>query len=132
MSVRASMHDHIQKEAIEALERNRIAAMLAADVDALNELLHPDVQFGHTDGHTDDKDTYLAKFTSRAVRYVAADHRIVSVKVIENTALVSAHLILSAELASGYRQMEVVGLTVWITVGDSWKMIAHQPTSINV
>ncbi|MGI4801116.1 MAG: nuclear transport factor 2 family protein [Janthinobacterium lividum] len=122
------MADQAHHETVGTLERRRIAAMLAADTDALDELLHSDLLFVHTNAHADDKDTYLEKLRSGAVRYFDAEHRIISVKIIGETALASFHLKLRAELASGSRQLNVVGLTVWVLHAGAWQMIAHQPT----
>ncbi|MFC0410204.1 nuclear transport factor 2 family protein [Roseomonas elaeocarpi] len=119
-----------QTAAVEALERARVAAMVAADTDALDRLLHEDLLFGHTDGHVDSKGTYLAKFRAGAVRYFDADHRIEAVRVFGDAALVNYRLAMRAELASGSRQLNVAALTVWALEQGQWRMVAHQPTVV--
>lgn len=125
------MHDEtLQTQAVEALERGRVSAMLACDVDALDRLLHDDVVFGHTNGHADDKVTYLDKFRAGTVRYFDADHRIERVRVLGDAALVNFRLTMRAELLGGSRHLDVAALTVWTRRDGRWRMVAHQPTVI--
>ncbi len=118
--------------AVEALERRRVAAMVAADTDTLDALLHDDLVFGHTSGHADDKATYLGKLTAGSVTYHDAEHRIETVRVFGDTALVTGHLRIRAELATGSRQLNVVALTAWTLDGGRWRMVAHHPTVVDV
>lgn len=122
------MTDRTRNDMVRALERRRINAMLAADLDALDELLHANLLFGHTDGHADDKEAYLAKFRSGAVRYFDAEQRITDVRIIGEAALVRFYLKLRAVLAAGERRLSVVALTIWVPQDGRWRMIAHQPT----
>lgn len=116
---------------VEALELARVQAMVSADIDALDDLLHDDLVFGHTNGHSDDKGVYLAKFKTGSVRYFDADHRVETSKVLGATALVKSRLSMKAELATGVLQLNVVALTVWVLERDHWRMVAHQPTVVN-
>ena len=104
--------------------------MVAGDVDALDRLLHVYVVFGHTDGHADDKDTYLGKFKAGTVRYFDANHRIEKVRVLGDAALVNFGLTMRAELPGGSRHLDVAALTVWTREDGHWRMVAHQPTVI--
>ena len=106
--------------------------MVAADIDTLDGLLHDDVVFGHTDGHADDKNTYLAKLAAGAVRYHEVHHRIENVRVFGDAALVNFHLRMRAELATGTRRLNVIGLTVWTLDMDRWRMVAHHPTVVDL
>ena len=99
--------------------------MVAADIDTLDELLHERVVFGHTNGHADDKNTYLGKFRAGAVRYFDPVQQIEKVSVFGGTALVNFHLKMRAELAAGSRQLNVVALTVWTLDEGRWRMVAH-------
>ena len=117
---------------VEALECRRVAAMVAADIDTLDALLHDDVVFGHTDGHADTKATYIRKLAAGSVTYHDAEHRIENVRVFGDTALVTVHLRMRAELATGSRQLNVVALTVWTLDGSHWRLVAHHPTVVDV
>ncbi len=63
--------------------------MGAADVAVLDAPLHDDLMFGNTNGHADDKRTYLEKFRAGAMRYFDMVHRIKTVRVFGDTALVT-------------------------------------------
>lgn len=115
----------------EAFELARVRAMVAADIEALDDLLHDDLVFGHTNGLSDDKTAYLAKFRSGAVRYFDADHRVDTAKVFGATALVKSRLTMKVELATGVLQLNVIALTVWVLDRDHWRMVAHQPTIVS-
>lgn len=119
-----------QNQAVEALERGRVSAMVAGDVEGLDRLLHDDVVFGHTNGHADDKDTYLGKFKAGLVRYFDADHRIDKIRVLGDAALVNFRLTMRAELPGGSRHLDVAALTVWTRDKGHWRMVAHQPTVV--
>ncbi|WP_071903992.1 nuclear transport factor 2 family protein [Cystobacter ferrugineus] len=95
------------------------------------DLLHDEVLFGHTNGHADDKATYLGKFKTGSVRYRDAEHQIKNVKVFGDAAIVSFHLKMRAELTSGSLQLNIVALTVWTLERGRWRMVAHQPTAVS-
>lgn len=116
---------------VEALELARLRAMVAADIEALDDLLHDGLLFGHTNGHSDDKGSYLAKFKAGTVRYFDADHSIDNANVFGPTAFVRSRLSIKVELATGILQLNVIALTVWANEGGRWRMVAHQPTVIN-
>lgn len=124
--------EHLSRiAAVEAAERRRVAAMAAADIETLDALLHPDMLFGHTNGHADDKATYLAKFRSGAVRYLDVAQTIEACRVIDDIGLVTFHLKMRAELATGSRQLNVIGLTVWSESDGGWRLVAHHPTVVD-
>jgi len=49
----------------------RIAAMTAADPEALEPLLSPDLRYSHSNGTVDTKDSFLELIRGKATRYVA-------------------------------------------------------------
>lgn len=115
-----------------SLERRRIAAMVAGDVETLDELLHERLRFGHTNGLADDKAAYLAKFRTKAVTYRDADLQVESVSVFDTCALVNSRLSMTADLATGSVSLNVVALTVWIEGSGEWRMVAHRPTVVSL
>jgi len=60
------------RTAVEAFERRRVAAMVAADIDTLDDLLHDELLFGDTNGRAVNKDIYLKKFKTVTVNYSEA------------------------------------------------------------
>ena len=105
--------------------------MIAADVDMLDDLLHDNLVFGHTNGHADDKNAYLEKLRMGAVRYHDAHHQIEGAKVLGDTALVKSHLKIQVELPNGTKLLNVVALTVWTLTVGRWRMVAHHPTVVD-
>jgi ketosteroid isomerase-like protein len=116
---------------VEASERERIAAMVAGDIGKLDQLLHEDLIFGHTNGLYDDKATYLNKFRAGTVRYADPIHQIVKVVVRGDAALVRVHLKMRAELKDRSIPLNVLALTVWSLEQGRWRMVAHQPTTVD-
>lgn len=116
---------------IRALEKQRYAAMIAADIPALDALLSESLLYTHSNASVDDKASYLAKVESRYFDYLEIDHPEEHLIVSGSTALVfgrmSARILMEGKTE---RRLNNRTLTVWIEDGGHWKMAAFQPTPI--
>lgn len=116
---------------IRALEKERYAAMIAADIPALDALLSDQLVYTHSNASVDDKASYLAKVESRYFDYLEITHPEEQLIVAGSTALVvgrmSAHIIMEGKTE---RRLNNRTLTVWIEEDGNWRMAAFQPTPI--
>lgn len=116
---------------IRALEDQRYAAMIAADIPALAALLSERLVYTHSNASVDDKASYLAKVEGRYFDYLDIAHPEEQLMVHGSTALVfgrmSAHLIMEGRTE---RRLNNRTLAVWIEDGGQWRMAAFQPTPI--
>lgn len=116
---------------IRDLENQRYAAMIAADIPALDALLSDRLVYTHSNASVDDKASYLAKVENKYFDYLEISHPEEQLIVAGPTALVlgrmSAHIIMEGKTE---RRLNNRTLTVWIEEGGRWRMAAFQPTPI--
>jgi hypothetical protein len=115
-------------DAARAAEVARSTAMAAGDLDALADLLHEDLRYGHASGLWDTKAEYLAKLAGGTLVYPAMTST--ETGVLEADGLVLLWVEVDAEVITpaGQRHMHNASLTVWDVRGERPRMVAHQPT----
>lgn len=109
---------------VEALEDRRYAAMLAADIDTLDELLHDDVIYAHSTGGMDSKDVYLAALRDKVTIYKAVERREQSVRVSGDIALVFNHVEIDAEHKGADLHLDNLMCAVWTREAGVWRLLA--------
>jgi ketosteroid isomerase-like protein len=115
-------------ETITALERQRFDAVVDRDFDAFAELAHPELIYTHSNGVTDTLDSYLRKCRDGFYVYHHVDHPITKIVINGDVALVLGEM--NADLTAGSvrKQLNNTSLAVWVRNGESWLLIAYQPT----
>lgn len=61
-------------------EQQRVAALLAGDVDAVAAMLSPTLTYSHSNGTVDTRDAFVATLRSKQVVYKAVNHKDVQVR----------------------------------------------------
>src|SRR5438477_10737412 len=77
------------REAVRKAENDRFAAMLKADVGALDKLLAPDLIYTHGDGRVIDKAAFLSDFKTGAFKYVTIEPNDLKIRIYGDTAIVT-------------------------------------------
>ena len=115
-------------ETITALERQRFDAMVAGDFDTFAAVAHPHLMYTHSNGVTDTLESYLKKCRDGFYVYHQIDHPITKIVIAGDVALVQGEM--NADLTSGgtRKQLNNASLAVWVRAGESWQLIAYQPT----
>jgi citrate synthase len=119
-----------QSATIRELERRRFAAMTAADVDTLADLLADDLIYTHSDASRDDKASYLARVADGTFGYGRIDHVEHEVVVHEDTVLVIGEMRTRAVVRGVPRPIHNRGLSVWVRNADRWELTAYHPTPV--
>ncbi len=120
---------NIHAEAVvRRLESQRYRAVLAGDVDAFEELSHPQLVYTHSGGNRDSLKEYADKLRTGAVRYQRIDHRIEKVTIIGGTALVNIQVDADVTVNGSPMMLKNSALAVWVNDGVSWKFAAYQAT----
>ena len=116
--------------AILAREAQRGKALLASDVDALAELLSDRLVFAHANATYEDKSSLLKKMASGTIKYQTL--AVTEQRVIElgETALLVAPLTADVTVGGAPRAIDNWTLSVWTLEGESWRLVAYQPTAI--
>ncbi len=113
-----------------AREAARGAALLAADIDALAELLSERLVFAHATAAYEDKASLLAKMRSGAIVYntlAVSGQRVIE---LGDTALLVSRLTASVTVGGQPRSIDNWTLSVWTLEDGSWRLVAYQPTAI--
>jgi ketosteroid isomerase-like protein len=110
--------------ALDALKQ----AMVAKDRPALAKLLHPDLTYGHTDGHLETRDQVLDRVTDSKVSFGAIDVSDAAVRVYGQIALVTAKLAFHVNSDGKQNVSALSTLDVWIRGPEGWQLVGRQLT----
>lgn len=117
--------------AVRAAERQRCAAMLANDVEALDGLLASDLQFSHATGAVDDKAAYMAKLRAGRITYALIAWREVKVKLLGgDAALMTGRMLSSVRVEAVEKRLDNRVMCVWTHQDGSWRLAAFQSTPL--
>lgn len=116
--------------AIHELEQRRWQAMIDADLQVLDELLHQDLRYIHSTAAVDSKESYLAAIERGTFDYRAVDTSEVEIRTFDNIALVNG----TAEITVVAREREFLLRSrytcVWLNTIEGWKFLTWQNTPI--
>lgn len=117
---------------IEQIEARRRAAMVACDLDALDELIDDEALYVHTNGLLETKAEYLAHVRDRTYRYQAVTQPEMAVRMLsENVAVVTGLIILHVVVPGGNIQSaEGRSIVLWARRDSGWKMQHYQGTRL--
>jgi len=113
-----------------ARERERCAALLAADVGALERLLSDRLVFAHATAAYEDKASLLAKMAAGNIVYKTLDVTEQRVIDLGDTALLVSRLTAAVTVGGTPRAIDNRTLSVWTREGGEWRLVAYQPTAI--
>ncbi|MGX1591227.1 nuclear transport factor 2 family protein [Glutamicibacter sp. NPDC055491] len=103
-------------------EERRLSAMLARDLETLENLLEPDVQYTHSTGRVDDRDSLLELLGSGAVEYLALSHDFESVTQEGNVVVVEGSMKMRLISGGVEKHLATANRTVWANTGGQWKL----------
>jgi ketosteroid isomerase-like protein len=126
----ATETDIASLKAVRALERRRIEATRANDVDALKELFHDELIYINSAGEIYDKKRYLHDISTHALTYDRDfDVRETHVRSL-NDMVILAGIMLGHSYLDGEQQVfHFPCIGVWRKDGGEWRMIAWQSSS---
>ena len=118
------MTDDAPEHAVLAAERALQAAMRASDVDALDELLHPDLLAVGPDGRLADKADDLGAHASGVFRIDALDEEELRVRVVGETAVTFVVLRVRGAIADEDVSGRMRYTRTWTRDGGTWRVVA--------
>jgi hypothetical protein len=116
------------EDTIRALEDERYAAMLAADVGKLEGLLSDRLVYTHSTGGRDTKASYLDAVRNKLVVYDSLDHPVDQVIVAGGAAVVIGAMNARLHLRGEPRELRNNASAVWADEDGTWRLIAFQGT----
>ena len=115
-------------EAVAALEERRIAATVAADLQALDELLADDLVWTHANGNSDSKSEWLAKVGSGKVKYHSFVFEEKRYREFDGTVVINGRGATSVYHHGGIDTFKMSITAVYAKSGQSWQLVAMQVT----
>jgi ketosteroid isomerase-like protein len=122
------MTDAIQD--IHDLEERRRAAMIAADVAALDTLCADELAYTHSNASVDGKADYIAKVGNGFFDYRELTFSDQQIRLVGEVALVTGRM--TGDIVMGGQPRKLNGQTtvVWIRNAGRWQMLAFQSTPV--
>jgi len=117
-------------EAVKALDERRRAATIAADLDALDEILADDLVWTHASGHSDSKSEWLAKVGSGKVKYHSFVFEETRYRAYEGAVVMNGRGSTSVHHHGGIDTFRMSVTAVYAKSGPSWQLVAMQVTKI--
>lgn len=114
--------------AVEALERQRFAALERNDLPALEQALASDLVYCHSNARCETRAQFLAALRDGSLRYRRIDVLELRSRAVGDTVLLHGRIALDAEMAGSTAQMQLVYTDVWARRDGRWQLIAWQST----
>ncbi|MEY2804188.1 MAG: hypothetical protein RL657_1524 [Pseudomonadota bacterium] len=111
-------------------DRARIAALLAKDTTALNDLLDDELVYVHSTGVADTKTSYLEGLVTGVWDYHKLEIRNPHFVIHNATVLVFCRMAIDITVRGQFRSFESNALLVWVERPNGWKLAAVQSSSI--
>jgi hypothetical protein len=122
--------DSLTNAEVEELEDRRYAAMVGADLGALDELLSDDVLYAHSNASVDSKASYLELLRTGALAYKALEHTTEAVILRPGVTIVSGTMSGSIQMHGTAKTLNSRVAAVWVLDDGRWRLAAFQPTPI--
>ena len=125
-----TLSDTLSTSEINDLEDRRYAAMVDADLDALDELLSDDVMYAHSDATVDSKASYLELLRNGTLVYHSLEHRTETVVSRPGVVVVGGTMSGSIHMHGAAKTLNSRVAAVWVAERDRWRLLAFQPTRV--
>jgi ketosteroid isomerase-like protein len=118
------------EEEVRQAERARFAAMVKADIGALDKLLAPDLIYTHGDARRIDKAAFISDFKTGAFKYVKIDPTEITVRVHGDVAIVAGAAGMDIVNNGAPASIQIRYTNVHVKRNGAWQMVAWQATRI--
>jgi ketosteroid isomerase-like protein len=108
------------------------AAQFAADAKALTALCAAELSYSHSDGHIEDKATFVANATSGKSKMLSLEYKDTTVRVVGTAAIVRFHWVAESQaVADGKKSATNLAiLMIWQKQGADWTLLARAATKL--
>lgn len=109
-----------------AAEKLRLA-MINGEKSALENLILPELTYGHSGGHIDDATEFVEKLVSKKSDFLTIDITNQNIQIVGKTAIVRHHFYATtADLGKVPGDVTLDIVLVWAKVKKDWKLLARQ------
>ncbi len=113
-------------KAVEELRK----AMVDADSVMLDKLAAPELSYGHSGGHVDDKAEFVQKIVSGKSDFVTLEFPEQTISITKNVAVVRHKFNAKTNDGGKLGEVHLAVLQVWQKQHGSWKLLARQAVKI--
>lgn len=120
-------------EALLQADEDRVAAMLAVDVEGLRRVLSEQLNYAHSSGVVEDRDAFINALTTRKIQYVSYEYeKREFVFPMPGMALMQGVANLKIINVKGETELRLGFLAVWRLEKGEWKFLAWQSSRLPV
>jgi len=132
VGVRAAQAMSADEEAVaKRLEAFR-SAQVAADAKTFEGLCAPELSYSHSDGHIEDKATFIKNATSGKSKTLSLEYKDPSIRVVGDVAIVRFHWLGESEaVADGKKSSTNLHILMnWQKQDGEWKLLSRASTKL--
>jgi ketosteroid isomerase-like protein len=124
----ASVDEEAVAKNVEAFRK----AQIAANAEALAALCAPELSYSHSDGHVEDKATFIANATDGKSKILSLEYQDPKITVVGPAAIVRFHWLSEAEsVADGKKTSTNLHILMnWQKQGSDWKLLSRASTKL--
>jgi ketosteroid isomerase-like protein len=124
----ASADDDAVAKNVEAFR----AAQFTADAKALDSLCAAELSYSHSDGHVEDKATFIANATSGKSKTLSLEYQDTKIRVVGPAAIVRFHWVGEQQaVADGKKSATNLHILMnWQKQGADWKLLSRAATKL--
>ena len=105
-------------------------AQIAANAEALAALCAPELSYSHSDGHVEDKATFIANATNGKTKWLSLAYNDTTVRVVGDAAIVRFKFVGENQTGDKTNQINLGILMVWQKQHGTWKLLARCSTKL--
>jgi ketosteroid isomerase-like protein len=107
-------------------------AQVTADAKAFEALCAPELSYSHSDGHVEDKATFIKNATAGKSKVLSLEYKDLSIRVVGDVAIVRFHWLGESEaVADGKKSSTNLHiLTNWQKQGGEWELLTRASTKL--
>jgi ketosteroid isomerase-like protein len=106
------------------------AALAASDAKALGRLCAPELSYSHSDGHVEDKATFIANATSGKSKWLSLAYEGTTVRVVGDVAIVRFRFVGDSQAGDKTNHNNLAVLMVWQRQHGTWMLLARSATKL--
>ena len=108
------------------------AAQVAADAKAFEELCAPELSYSHSDGHVEDKATFIKNATSGKSKMLSLAYQDPSIRVVGDAAIVRFHWLGESEaIPDGKKSATNLHILMnWQKQEGEWRLLSRASTKL--
>jgi ketosteroid isomerase-like protein len=107
-------------------------AQMAQDAKVLDALCATELSYSHSDGHIEDRATFVKNATSGKSKTLSLEYKDPSIRVVGDAAIVRFHWMAESEaVADGKKSSTNLAiLMTWLKQGGEWKLLNRASTKL--